>query len=131
MNVSAVTSLGLPPAAAAAAEGALLPRDPAPGAARPNSPADVRKAAAQFEAILLRQLLSPAIEPLMNGGLAGATGTGGGVYGYMLTDVLATSLSQGGGLGLAQLLTQQLSPRGTPAADAAGTAAADAPLSSN
>jgi peptidoglycan hydrolase FlgJ len=126
MNVSAVMNQGIPPAAAEA----LLPRDTAPGAVRPNAPADVRKAAAQFEAILLRQLLSPAIEPLMNGGLAGASGTGGGVYGYMLTDVLATSLSQGGGLGLAQLLTQQLSPRGTPPADPAGTPAADGTPSS-
>lgn len=78
---------------------------PAPAA----SPADVKRAAAQFEAILLRQLLSPAVEPMMNGSLAGGGGAGGGVYGYMLTDVLANTMSQGGGLGLASVLEKQFS----------------------
>jgi flagellar protein FlgJ len=49
----------------------------------------------------------------MSGGLGGAGGTGGGVYGYMLTDVLANSLSQGGGMGLSQMLSRQLTPRGS------------------
>lgn len=74
---------------------------------------DVAKAAQQFEAIMVRQLLSPAIEPMMNGGTtsskAGAGG-GGGVYGYMLTDTLANSIAQGGGLGLAGVINRQLSP---------------------
>ncbi len=79
-----------------------------------NPPADIKRAASQFEAIILRQLLTPTIEPLMNGGLGGAGGSGGGVYGYMLTDVLADSLSKGGGLGLTQMLSRQLTPRGLP-----------------
>jgi len=76
-------------------------------------------AAKQFEAIILRQLLSPAIEPLMNNGLGGGSNAGGGVYGYMLTDVLAGSLSQAGGLGLSKMLQQQLTPSGAAAAKAA------------
>lgn len=84
------------------------------GAATKASPADVQKAARQFEAILVRQLLSPAIEPLMNGGALGgsqgAGGQGGGVYGYFLTDTLAGSIASGGGLGLADVLTRQLAP---------------------
>jgi Rod binding domain-containing protein len=77
-------------------------------------------AAKQFEAIILRQLLSPAIEPLMSNGLGGGGGnSGGGVYGYMLTDVLAGSLSQAGGLGLSKMLQQQLAPTGAAAAKAA------------
>jgi len=85
----------------------------APGG-RPK-PEDVKQAAKQFEAILVRQLLAPAVEPMMNGSLGGAQGAGGGVYGYMLTDVLANSISQGGGLGLAGILEKQLSSPAGPA----------------
>ncbi len=89
----------------------------------------VSVAAKQFEAIILRQLLSPAIEPMMNGGaLEGKkkmSGGGGGVYGYLVTDVLANSLSQGGGLGLSKMLEKQLTPKGavTPAQAAAAYSA--------
>lgn len=89
---------------------------------RAQTPEDIKKAAGQFEAIILRQLLTPAIEPLMSGGLAGGGGAasgGGGVYGYMLTDTLADSLSKGGGLGLTQMLSRQLTPRGFPPETAA------------
>lgn len=90
-----------------AAAGGLAPSSR--GAGRSEA---VARAAGQFEAIILRQLLSPTIEPLMSGGLGGAGGSGGGVYGYMLTDVLANSLGAAGGLGLSKMLTQQLTPRG-------------------
>ena len=72
---------------------------------------DVKKAAQQFEAILVRQLLAPAIEPMMNS----MKGAGGGVYGYMLTDVLASAVSKGGGLGIADILQEQLSSKVDPA----------------
>ena len=87
------------------------------------SPADIKKAAAQFEAIIMRQLLAPSIEPIMSGGMGGSGGvsSGGGVYGHMLTEVLADNLAQGGGLGLGRLLEKQLG----------GKSAASAPLSSN
>jgi flagellar protein FlgJ len=98
---------------------ARLAADTAPtgrpaGSRAARSSDDVSRAAGQFEAIILRQLLTPTIEPLMSGGLGGAGGSGGGVYGYMLTDVLATSLGAAGGLGLSKMLTQQLTPRGAP-----------------
>jgi flagellar protein FlgJ len=80
----------------------------------PNSgrdPAAIKKAASQFEAIILRQLLAPSMESMMSGGLGGSKESGGGgMYGYMLTDTLANSLSQGGGLGLARMLEKQLTP---------------------
>jgi len=76
-----------------------------------RDPPAIKKAAGQFEAIIIRQLLGPTIEPIMNGGLGGAGGSGGGIYGYMLTDALASSLSKGGGLGLGSMLEKQLSPR--------------------
>lgn len=78
-----------------------------------STPAELQKAARQFEAILVRQLLSPAIQPLMNGsalGGSGAGGQGGGVYGYLLTDTLSGSIASGGGLGLADVISRQLAP---------------------
>jgi flagellar protein FlgJ len=97
----------------------------APASAQPT-PTQVKAAAQQFEAIILRQLLTPAIEPLMSHGLGGDNkqnaGGGGGIYGYMVTDVLATSLSKGGGLGLSRMLEKQLTPKGAvSAAQAAAT----------
>lgn len=76
------------------------------------TPADVKKAAGQFEAIILRQLLGPSIEPMMNGGLGGSAGSGGGggVYSYLLTDVLCGKLGAAGGLGLGRMLEKQLAP---------------------
>ncbi len=77
------------------------------GGAPAASPADVKKVAQQFEAILLRQLLQPALAPLVAGS------AGGGVYGYLLADTLAGTMSRGGGMGLGQVMEQQLSPGGT------------------
>lgn len=65
----------------------------------------IKAAAGQFEAIILRQLLQESM-----GKLAGDGGPGN-VYGFMLTDVLANKLSEGGGLGLGSILEQQLAPR--------------------
>lgn len=119
MNVSAINSSS---AAASLASAQLLRADTAASEVNSspstNSGRDagaVRKAAESFEAIILRQLLTPTIEPLMSGGLGGSQGPasgGGSVYGYMLTDTLATSLSKGGGFGLANMIEKQLTPRG-------------------
>jgi flagellar protein FlgJ len=74
----------------------------------------VKAAASQFEAIMLRQLLQDSV-----GKIAGE-GAAGNMYGYMLTDVLANQLSAGGGLGLSGMLETQLTPhaakapKGTP-----------------
>lgn len=76
-----------------------------------KDPAAIKKAASQFEAIILRQLLAPSIEPVMSGGLGGEQNAGSSIYGYMLTDSLANSLSQAGGLGLGRMLEKQLTPR--------------------
>jgi flagellar protein FlgJ len=85
-----------------------------------RDPTAIKKAATQFEAIILRQLLAPSIEPVMSGGLGGEQGAGGSIYGYMLTDTLANNLAQGGGLGLAHMLQKQLTPRGV-ATDTTGS----------
>jgi len=79
------------------------------GGPKGSTPQEIKKAASQFEAIIMRQLLAPTIEPIMSGGGGGEKDAGGGIYGYMLTDVLASGLSQGGGLGWARMLEKQLS----------------------
>ncbi|MEY2878493.1 MAG: hypothetical protein RLZZ15_873 [Verrucomicrobiota bacterium] len=119
MNVAAVT----PPAP-------LAPTDRARaahlrGSALHGAPAAEQRAAvaAQFEAILVRQLLGPT--------LTKAAGTGDGastaVYGDLLTETLANQLTAGRGLGLGRMIEQQLTPRGIVVAldkDAADPAAA-------
>lgn len=79
-----------------------------------NTDEDRKKVAAQFEAVLVRQLLAPALNGMMAGGEGGAGG--GGVYGYMLTDLLASKITEGQGLGLGSTIARQLSPRGASAA---------------
>jgi len=75
----------------------------------------LKSVSGQFEAILLRQFLQDSVSKIMGGDSGGPTGN---VYGYLLTDVLATKLSEGGGMGLASVIEKQLSPR---AAVPAGT----------
>lgn len=65
-------------------------------------PADAEKVPGQFEAILLRQFLSESMKPLLQEGPAGQ------VYGYLLTDSLAASVTSAGGLGLSSILQSQL-----------------------
>ncbi|MEN9404464.1 MAG: hypothetical protein RL091_3167 [Verrucomicrobiota bacterium] len=74
----------------------------------------IKAAAGQFEAIIVRQLLQDSV-----GKIAGE-GAAGNMYGFMLTDVLANQLTAGGGLGLGSMLEKQLTPhaakavKGTP-----------------
>jgi flagellar protein FlgJ len=79
-----------------------------------NEAADRQKVAAQFEAVLVRQLLAPALNGMM-GGQGGGGGSGAGMYGYMLTDILASKLTEGQGLGLGSVIARQLAPRGSAA----------------
>ena len=76
-------------------------------ALRNASPAEQRKeVAAQFEAILVRQLLGPTMTSML-----GKDGAASNVYGDMLTDTFAQQLTRGGGFGLSQMLQKQLTPR--------------------
>ena len=94
------------PVSATASAAASLAAAGKPQALRNLPQADqVRAAAGQFEAIILRQLLQDSV-----GKIAGE-GPAGNVYGFMLTDVIANKLSEGGGLGLSGMLQQQLTPR--------------------
>lgn len=106
MNVSVITSsLG---AAQAARDAAEFNGQEMRGA---NSAADRKKVGAQFEAVLVRQLLGKSVGAM----LGGSDNVAGTVYGDMMTDALAEKLTAGTGLGLGRFIEKQLTPRGTPA----------------
>jgi Rod binding domain-containing protein len=67
--------------------------------------ADRKKAAGQFEAILVRQLLSKSV-----GSMMGSDDVAGSVYGDMMTDAIAQNLTAGQGLGLGRMIEKQLTP---------------------
>jgi Rod binding domain-containing protein len=121
MNVSALTALSnLANTTPASASGPLSAADRARAAhlkgeaLRNASPAEQRAAvSAQFEAILVRQLLGKTVTSMMGG----ENGVAGSVYGDMVTDSFAQQLTAGSGLGLGRMIEKQLTPRG-PAAPA-------------
>jgi Rod binding domain-containing protein len=106
MNVSLITSsIG---AAQASREAAEFSGQDMRGA---NSADDRKKVGAQFEAVLVRQLLTKSVGSM----LGGADNVAGTVYGDMMTDALAQKLTAGMGLGLGRFIEKQLTPRGIPA----------------
>lgn len=117
MNTSAISALGAAGARPAAelSAPARAPAGPFNAAAlRRASAADQRVAvAAQFEAVLVRQMLGKTVNSMLGGAESGVAGS---VYGDMLADTIATQLTSGPGLGLGRLLVQQLTPRGETAA---------------
>lgn len=74
-----------------------------------HTPAQQRKVVAgQFEAIMLREMLSKSVGEMMGGD----DSPSGSIYGYMITDTLSQKLAEGGGMGLAGIIEQQLTPAG-------------------
>ena len=71
-------------------------------------------AGAEFEALLLRQFLTEALKPLTENG--DTFGGSNPVYGYFITDTLATSLSESGAFGYSNLIQAQLAGQ-TPASN--------------
>lgn len=61
----------------------------------------------QFEAVLLRQILTDATKNMFSNGEGQASSTNG-IYQDMVTNSLADSMSRSGGLGMAQVLAKQL-----------------------
>jgi flagellar protein FlgJ len=82
-----------------------------------------RKAARDFEAIFLRQLLS-GLEK--GSGLAGSgKSSGAEIFGSMMVGALADTAAEGGGIGLSELILKAMLPpaaQATPDLSAAGTA---------
>jgi len=121
MSISATTALASHSADTAAARqtraSALGLAQAGNTKALANLPQDqqLKSVSGQFEAILLRQFLQDSVGKIMGGESGGPSAS---IYGYLLTDVLANKLSEGGGLGLSSVIQKQLSPR---AAHPAGT----------
>jgi Rod binding domain-containing protein len=76
--------------------------------------------AAQFEEVFVRQLLSSAK-------VGGDSSDGGGGYSAMTIDALATGVTQGGGLGIAQQIERALSHNGGPAPHVSAPVSPQAP----
>src|SRR5215212_6790514 len=100
MNVSLITSSVGAATAPARETPSFLDRE----TRGTNSAADRKKVGAQFEAVLVRQLLSKSIGSM----LGGAENVAGTVYGDMMTDALAQQLTAGQGLGLGRFIEKQL-----------------------
>jgi Rod binding domain-containing protein len=72
-----------------------------------KSPERISKAARDFETILLRSLLEP-MQKSFSKICSDGDQAGQGDYQYMGSEALASALAASGGLGISQLITQQL-----------------------
>jgi len=85
---------------------ATAPRE---GMAGVNDDAGARKAAEQFEAMLLRELVSVLRRSAPKGGLLGGGGSGGSSqYLAMFDDAFADHLAAAGGIGIAELVARDM-----------------------
>lgn len=125
MNIPAITSSnGLPASENQARVAELTANERARatqlrGAGLRNaSPAEQRAAvSAQFEAVLVRQLLGKTVTSMLGSGNAASS-----IYGDLLTDTFAQKLTSGSGMGLARVIEKQLTPRAPVSADPASSA---------
>lgn len=104
INASKSVDAGLPVQSAAAS----LHAKGLTGSALRNAPEAQQRVevAAQFEAILMRQLLGPTMTSMLGGEGDAASS----VYGDLLTDTFSQQLTRAGGLGVGHVLQQQLAP---------------------
>ena len=82
--------------------------------AGPTPTPEQRTAAREFEAIFLRQLMS-SLEK--SSGLSGGESSGGQVFRSMMVSALADTASEGGGIGLSEVILKAMMPpaaQGTP-----------------
>lgn len=92
---------------------ALLRGAPLPLASTPSpssiasAPADVRRAAEEFEAIFLAEMLAPMFEGLETDGLGGG-GLGEEIFRPMLVERYAQAIAQAGGAGIADSIVREL-----------------------
>jgi Rod binding domain-containing protein len=84
-------------------------RDEAASPSRKDEPAKIREAAAQFEALLLAQLLKSVQEAASEGWLGTGQDEAGGLMLEVAQEHLAQVLASQGGFGLAKLVVEGLS----------------------
>lgn len=83
---------------------------PAPGpSAGAPSPAERAKVASTFGALLMRQMIDPVIEPMLQG-LQGSAGGGSGMYSHLIKEALVSSLGQTGAGGLSAQFERHFTP---------------------
>jgi peptidoglycan hydrolase FlgJ len=88
--------------------GSLTPAQQKPDVSAASEPsAEHKKAAREFEAIFIRQLLS-SLEK--SSGLSGGESSGGSVFRSMMVSALADTASEGGGIGLSELISRAMMP---------------------
>jgi len=92
--------------------GAPLPISTAVQGQRPRDggapvPPEVRRAAEEFEAVFLAEMLSPMFEGLETDGLGGG-GLGEQIFRPMLVERYAESLARSGGVGIADSIVREL-----------------------
>lgn len=92
------TGAGVSPALVLEA-GQLNPANYSGPAKKASDPGEVAR---QFEAILVRQMLSESMKSVLEHGKDGQ------VYGYFISEALADGITKGGGLGLRSILESQL-----------------------
>ncbi len=88
--------------------GAPLPMSPAQAnPERGERHAELRRAAEEFEAIFLAQMMAPMFDGLKTDGLGGG-GMGEEIFRPMLIERYAEALSQAGGVGIADAIVREL-----------------------
>jgi Rod binding domain-containing protein len=70
---------------------------------------DTRHAAQQFEAMLLKQMLSSLEKATRVGGERGSAGSS--QYGSMIVEALSDAVAQAGGIGVGEMMVQNVSQR--------------------
>ena len=85
--------------------GAPLPMHTAPEP--PRAPDDVRRAAEEFEAVFLAEMLGPMFDGLNTDGLGGG-GMGEQIFRPMLVERYAESITRAGGVGIADSIVREL-----------------------
>ena len=85
-----------------------LPLERLAGSKEVSQKEKIAEVSRQFEAVLLRQILSQAQKPMFKSTLMAGDGTSNAIYQDMITQQLADRISKGGTFGFAGVLEQQL-----------------------
>ncbi len=87
---------------------ANLPLEKLAGSTQVDQPEKIAEISRQFEAVLLRQILSQAQKPLFQSNVGAGGGASNAIYQDLSTEQLANHISHGGSFGFAKVLEKQL-----------------------
>ncbi|RFC43492.1 MAG: flagellar protein FlgJ [Verrucomicrobia bacterium] len=106
MSIGPITSLPIGTGVSPVLPGTSGPLNPANYSGPAKKASDPSEVARQFEAILVRQMLSESMKSMLEHGKDGQ------VYGYYISEAMADGITKGGGLGLRSILETQLRQQG-------------------